>query len=147
MLTEFTAQFRTIPGGRSFNQVWTARAGPLRPSFRRVGLHGVRVRFHVCGSLRHLFARFFSSCSSPPNPLPVSSHLIAAIILPPVVKPTSKCTPLCCYPTYLNVFCIIYLFSCSSPSTPSLLSPLPIGLHTGSSSPSVAYIYHRLRHR
>lgn len=38
----------------------------------------------------------------------ISGHFISAVILPPVVKPTSKCTLVLCFPRCPNVFCIIY---------------------------------------
>jgi hypothetical protein len=67
-----------LPRGRSFIQVRTAWTDPLQPSFRGVGLHGVRV--HTRGPSHPSFGFLIvspllsvSSLPSPPYSCPLSS--------------------------------------------------------------------------
>ena len=123
------AQFRTLPGGRSFNQVRTAWAGPLRSPFRRVGLHGGRVRSRA---YRPPLSTFLIC---PPVDHPIS------IILPSVVKPISKCTPRRRVCQRILMYPVPY--TCPHDGPLPLFPPflLPIGLwHADSSSLRCIYI-------
>lgn len=102
-LTWLIAQFRTLPRGRSFIQVRPAWAGPLRPSFRRVGLHGVRP--HVC---RPPYLSFGLLVSTSFLRLKSSSPLISALISPPSSGPISKCTPTRCVRQHILMYSVSY---------------------------------------
>ena len=97
VLINFVAQFRTIPRGRSFIQVRKARAGPFRPSFRRMGLHGV-------SSTSFIPVLVVVSITTSYRLSQATSDNLAS------GRP-SKCTPRCCVFQRILMYSVSYTWS------------------------------------
>jgi hypothetical protein len=104
LLIRSVAQFRTIPRGRSFIQVWKARVGPLRPPFRRMGLHGVSS--HVWISASFIPVLLVVSITAP---YPVSCNLISTVILPQ--GNPQNVQPRCCVFQHILMYPVSYTYT------------------------------------